>query len=1206
MSGLFELVIVPSFSLNYEVHVSALTNIEAVMKSIPPLKDKRLLGLVSAIGLALASPGWTQDVGDVELIAYWNFDSLSDVWGGHTGVLIGDAVLADGGRFGQALDTTADTTSAFAIFDGDPDTKPGAGWSEGKLIADAPVDEALFEEINEKIAGRDQLSITYWQRNVDARKNQNAFWLVSPESPGGGGGNRGAQGHTPWGNGTIFFDTAGCCGVDTRISGETLEDDLLMEWNHFAFVKDKGNKAVWLNGAIAIEGEGANPFFEDFAGLYIGNGIEENFNQPGFIDEFGLIAGALSESQIQELADGAAVIDIFDPSDPNFAIGSTANFGQLPAADGPQEIMFRFKNTGDTKDLTISSAEIISGDTENFTLVSSPATVPPEGTGEVVLSFDYKGDFREYEAVMEFKTDDPDEDDQTVQVVLRAKVLNPVGPILHLPLDETEGDVASDITGFGRHGVYEGGAALGQPGLDADTGTSVKFGGGSAVKVSGDSFRDSLPVFTAAFWMNAASLGDAAAADFRTVIARGLDNPVWGLLEANGLLIWFGETEGGADALFQTDAAVVEAGTTYHVVVQLNEGVGTVLLNGTEVLRGDVNPFDDEQASLFVGAFGGGALPYDGTVDDVQLYDFVLDDDEIAFLMANPGSPLRPEGPVDTDNDLLSDADELAIHGTDPFSADTDGDRLTDGEEVLDHGTDPNKEDTDDDGFTDSFELAQGSDPNDANSLPDDKLGAPDLQITELGQFGSMQANGWDTRDGTFRLSIDFEAKADGGPEVIFESGGATVGLSLVYEAGNKLVIRQVGNGGNDVGTLEYVLTEAQISAGDLQLIWTTQIDNGDGMQVLTLFIDEVEVASLTAALQADWTGSNAAALGTATSAVAAAGGNTALADTEDFDSGTIKTDPGLEFFTDKLFVPDTGGGPSNLVAHFPLDSDGNSADGAFVAGTVTDVEFGAAGANDNTGSSATFNGTSSVIQHPWSADLNPESFTLALWAKSDGGAGAWNSPVTSRNDLNPDSQGYLIYDNNPDGVWTFWSGNGTVEGNWQTLDGPAVTLGEWEHVAITYDDATETKKLYVNGELVAEANDAVAPNDSKPFNIGSGQDFGDGFRFVGQIDDIGLWNVAHDAVAIGQIMAQGVAGFEDSGGGPVDPEPGVPPLEDVGITGNGVFGITIPEGFTADIEYSIDLENWSVIATDVAGAVEETDAGRIAALEGYYRATYK
>jgi hypothetical protein len=211
------------------------------------------------------------------------------------------------------------------------------------------------------------------------------------------------------------------------------------------------------------------------------------------------------------------------------------------------------------------------------------------------------------------------------------------------------------------------------------------------------------------------------------------------------------------------------------------------------------------------------------------------------------------------------------------------------------------------------------------------------------------------------------------------------------------------------------------------------------------------------------------------------------------------------------------------LIAHFPLDSDGNSSDGGFTASKETDVVYGSAGANANTGTSATFNGSSSVIQHDWSADLNPVSFTLALWAKSDGGAGAWNSPVTSRHDLNPDSQGYLIYDNNPNGIWTFWSGNGTVDGNWQALKGPAVNLGEWDHVAITYDNELEMKKLYVNGELAVAANDSVFPNDTTPFNIGAGQDMGTGFWFIGDLDDIGLWNRALSQEDIQAVMNQGV-----------------------------------------------------------------------------------
>lgn len=223
-------------------------------------------------------------------------------------------------------------------------------------------------------------------------------------------------------------------------------------------------------------------------------------------------------------------------------------------------------------------------------------------------------------------------------------------------------------------------------------------------------------------------------------------------------------------------------------------------------------------------------------------------------------------------------------------------------------------------------------------------------------------------------------------------------------------------------------------------------------------------------------------------------------------------------------------GHAASLVAHFPLDSDGNSADGNFVASDEMDVEYGGAGANGNTGTSAYFNGASSVIHHDWSSDLNPESFTLAFWARSEGGSGTWNSPVTSRHDLNAEgqtSQGYLVYDSNPTGSWTFWSGNGSDPGNWQTLDGPEVLLGEWQHVAITYDNLLKTKKLFVDGELVAESNDSLTPNDTTPFNIGAGQDFGDGFWFLGDLDDIGLWDGALSGNDIQSVMNDGVASFQ-------------------------------------------------------------------------------
>lgn len=76
----------------------------------------------------------------------------------------------------------------------------------------------------------------------------------------------------------------------------------------------------------------------------------------------------------------------------------------------------------------------------------------------------------------------------------------------------------------------------------------------------------------------------------------------------------------------------------------------------------------------------------------------------------------------DADGDGLALSEELAA-GTDSELADTDEDGLTDGQEVLEYGTNPLLPDTDVDGVLDGDEVALGSDPND--SAPEGEEVAP-------------------------------------------------------------------------------------------------------------------------------------------------------------------------------------------------------------------------------------------------------------------------------------------------------------------------------------------------------------------------------------------------------------------------------------------------------------------------------------------------
>ncbi|MFT5192712.1 MAG: hypothetical protein ACI9DF_005832 [Verrucomicrobiales bacterium] len=191
----------------------------------------------------------------------------------------------------------------------------------------------------------------------------------------------------------------------------------------------------------------------------------------------------------------------------------------------------------------------------------------------------------------------------------------------------------------------------------------------------------------------------------------------------------------------------------------------------------------------------------------------------------------------DTDGDGLEDGPEITTHNTLPLVADTDSDGRSDGDEVAgDVTSDPLVEDTDGDGFRDRFEVAQRSDPSSAASLPANSLGEPDFEwhaLEILRTFDAFQG-GLDQRDVTFRAHIDFRnaGVSEGEREMIWESGGGTVGFALVYETGNKLAFRAAGNGGNTLTEVIYELTSDQIAAGELPVVYGPSIST---MEILLL-----------------------------------------------------------------------------------------------------------------------------------------------------------------------------------------------------------------------------------------------------------------------------------------------------------------------------------------------------------------------------------
>jgi hypothetical protein len=84
----------------------------------------------------------------------------------------------------------------------------------------------------------------------------------------------------------------------------------------------------------------------------------------------------------------------------------------------------------------------------------------------------------------------------------------------------------------------------------------------------------------------------------------------------------------------------------------------------------------------------------------------------------------EPNNP-DSDDDGLTDGDEIDFYDTEPLSPDTDGDGLSDAQELVGYGTNPFLADTDGDGAADADEIAAGTDPLDFEQAPATATAAP-------------------------------------------------------------------------------------------------------------------------------------------------------------------------------------------------------------------------------------------------------------------------------------------------------------------------------------------------------------------------------------------------------------------------------------------------------------------------------------------------
>lgn len=207
------------------------------------------------------------------------------------------------------------------------------------------------------------------------------------------------------------------------------------------------------------------------------------------------------------------------------------------------------------------------------------------------------------------------------------------GLVYYWPLDETEGEVAHDLSG-GQHGAVQGGAAW-QP-------TGGHHGG--AIRLNTVTQRINLPAcdmttggtgFSISTWVKP----DMVSGNERMVIAKTIGpqpmDQAWSLSFVNATALRFRLRTAGTTHELTTTQLSIFSGAWYHLVCTYDGAHMRVHVNGSLLaslpVTGTIGFHPESPAAI--GAQFTGLAPFSGWVDDVRIYDHGLSSQEIFDLL---------------------------------------------------------------------------------------------------------------------------------------------------------------------------------------------------------------------------------------------------------------------------------------------------------------------------------------------------------------------------------------------------------------------------------------------------------------------------------------------------------------------------------------------------------------------------------------------
>jgi hypothetical protein len=190
-------------------------------------------------------------------------------------------------------------------------------------------------------------------------------------------------------------------------------------------------------------------------------------------------------------------------------------------------------------------------------------------------------------------------------------------------------------------------------------------------------------------------------------------------------------------------------------------------------------------------------------------------------------------------------------------------------------------------------------------------------------------------------------------------------------------------------------------------------------------------------------------------------------------------------------------------------------------------------------------NDPNDVVTIPNAQELKLKKFSIAAWFKTSTNF-ADDGLIVDKGGLGTDTSG----NNMNYGLWM--TSSEKLRGGFETSSGSdryatstnTYNNGQWHHAVVTYD-GTSIVRLYIDGVQVASTSTSSLPEVNKhPLRIGSDSRIVDDDLFIGNIDEVGIWDRALTTTEIanlknsGTVTTSGLVYFNKFDGGFPPPPP--------------------------------------------------------------------